>query len=106
MENNKFWWKCDKCNARSRHTHKYKSLFLCNHCFRKVTTTIWGEVAKEYGEYLQPLTVFTLVLTDTQNKLMLKRIKSIFGTTKRKKATYLRSLVLRDLEVENEVKSI
>ena len=96
MVNSKFWWTCEECKKKMRNTFEYKGLFLCYHCYSKLTTNINSDLI--YGERFTKKFSFGMILTKTQYKRMLEKITKLYGNSNYNIAPYLRELLLRDLK--------
>ena len=96
MVNNKFWWRCEKCDKKMRNPHNYDNLRLCYHCYNESTTTMPPIDVNIIQKVTQ--VVFSVELTEKQYERMLEKINKLFDNPKGKKSAYLRELLLRDLK--------
>ena len=86
-------YRCDECGIerRVRHTEIYKGRLLCYNCLRKHRHII-SSGALKYNELLSKK--ITINLSPSQCGEMIEKVKK----DKLKKSSYIRSLILKDLE--------
>lgn len=103
----KSWKACDKCGRKTRNIRIFKGRFLCFNCYQWSTHRIIS--AHPISDIpLSKRVSISLYLTESQKRLLNKRLELLFPTkTKKSKYAYgglnqyARALILADLEAKN-----
>ena len=101
MSSKNNWKRCDDCDIQTKNIRVFKGGFYCHNCYQKHITLIPTEgINQIFNEPLTNNIQVYFLLTNTQTKLLLKRLQFIFGKNKTKFkgiGSYVRGLVLGDL---------
>jgi len=78
--------KCDKCEKNIKRNHFYQNENLCNMCYRRQFVII------PLIEPVNRTISFLITLTESQKKMLDKRVKSLFSEIKNNRKKYLKTL--------------
>ncbi len=99
MVNNKYWWKCEKCDKKMRSPYNYDNIRLCYHCYNKIVTPMPPIDVNFSGKHTQ--IVLSVQLTIKEHEKMMEKINKLYDNPNRKMSAYIRELVLKDLKDDN-----